>query len=165
MLTHAQIWLAIDKLAACPGLSASGLARKAGLDATTFNKSKRVTGDGRSRWPSTESVAKVLDATGDSIGTFLGFQDRAREKAPRRIPMIGFAQAAAADSFDEAGFPKGAGWDETVFPGPGDDRIYALEISGDAMQPLYRDGDMIIVAPEVQIRKGDRVVVKTRTGE
>src|SRR5882757_8746983 len=116
MLTHAQIWNAIDALAARHGLSASGLARKAGLDATTFNKSKRVTADGRSRWPSTESIAKVLDATGDSIDAFLGFLDRARETVPRRIPMIGLAQAAAADSFDEGGFPKGEGWDEAIFP-------------------------------------------------
>ena len=41
MLTHAQIWSAIDRLAARAGLTASGLARRAGLDPTTFNKSKR----------------------------------------------------------------------------------------------------------------------------
>ena len=54
MLTHAQIWTALDRLAERAGLSPSGLARKAGLDPTTFNKSKRITGDGRERWPSTE---------------------------------------------------------------------------------------------------------------
>ena len=43
MLTHAQIWTAIDRLAARADLSASGLARRAGLDPTTFNKSKRIT--------------------------------------------------------------------------------------------------------------------------
>ena len=46
MLTHAQIWGALDRLAARAGLSASGLAKKAGLDPTTFNKSKRITPDG-----------------------------------------------------------------------------------------------------------------------
>ena len=43
MLTHADIWNAVDRLAARAGLSASGLAKKAGLDPTTFNKSKRIT--------------------------------------------------------------------------------------------------------------------------
>ena len=47
--------------------SASGLAKRAGLDPTSFNKSKRVTGEGRPRWPSTESLAKVLEATGASL--------------------------------------------------------------------------------------------------
>ena len=59
MLTHSQIWNALDRLAAHSGLTPSGLAKKAGLDPTTFNKSKRITGDGRERWPSTESVAKA----------------------------------------------------------------------------------------------------------
>ena len=71
MLTHAQIWNALDRLAARAGLSASGLAKKAGLDPTTFNKSKRITPDGHARWPSTESVAKSLAATGTPIDVFV----------------------------------------------------------------------------------------------
>ena len=47
MLKHTDIWRAIDRLAAQHGLSASGLARRAGLDPTTFNKSKRTTNDGK----------------------------------------------------------------------------------------------------------------------
>ena len=45
-LTHGQVWIALDRLAERAGLSASGLARRAGLDPTTFNRSKRVTPDG-----------------------------------------------------------------------------------------------------------------------
>src|SRR5215211_2690910 len=67
MLTHADIWNAVDRLAARAGLSASGLAKKAGLDPTTFNKSKRITPEGRPRWPSTESVAKSLAATNTTV--------------------------------------------------------------------------------------------------
>ncbi len=33
------------------------------------------------------------------------------------------------------------------------------------MQPAYRDGDVILVSPSAPIRRGDRVVVKTRAGE
>ncbi len=33
------------------------------------------------------------------------------------------------------------------------------------MLPLYRDGDVLIVAPSAQVRRNDRVVVKTRGGE
>jgi phage repressor protein C with HTH and peptisase S24 domain len=70
-LTHEQIWSALDRLAARVQLSPSGLARRAGLDPTTFNKSKRVTPDGRERWPSTESLAKALAAADASIDTFV----------------------------------------------------------------------------------------------
>jgi phage repressor protein C with HTH and peptisase S24 domain len=33
------------------------------------------------------------------------------------------------------------------------------------MQPVYRDGDRIIVSPAAPPRRGDRVVVKTLAGE
>ena len=68
-------------------------------------------------------------------------------------------------SFDDAGYPVGTGWDEVLFPHVGDPKAYALEISGDSMEPIYRDGDTIIISPDANIRRGDRVVVKTSGGE
>jgi phage repressor protein C with HTH and peptisase S24 domain len=167
MLTHSQVWAAIDALAARYNMTASGLAKKAGLDATTFNKSKRATPEGRQRWPSTESIAKVLDATGATLDEFMNLVSaKARDEAAHpRVPLIGLAQAGAGGYFDDGGFPVGGGWDEIVFPNFNDEHAYALEISGDSMMPLYRDGDVIVVAPQVQARRGDRVVVKTRAGE
>jgi phage repressor protein C with HTH and peptisase S24 domain len=166
MLSHTQVWGAIDRLATRYGMTASGLARKAGLDATTFNKSKRQTPDGRQRWPSTESLAKVLEATGASLDEFMGFLDsRDRAGARRTVPLIGLAQAGAGGFFDDGGFPTGAGWDEVAFPEMPDPNAYALEISGESMMPLYRDGDVVIVSPNASVRRGDRVVLKTREGE
>jgi phage repressor protein C with HTH and peptisase S24 domain len=165
MLTHAQIWTALDRLAARAGLSPSGLAKRAGLDPTTFNKSKRVTPDGRARWPSTESVAKALAATSTSIDTFVQLIEDTGRVAMQAVPLIGFAQAGAGGYFDDGGFPVGKGWDEIAFPSVDDEHAYALEISGDSMQPAYRDGDVIVVSPAAPVRRGDRVVVKTRNGE
>jgi phage repressor protein C with HTH and peptisase S24 domain len=164
MLTHAQIWSALDKLAARAGLSPSGLAKRAGLDPTTFNKSKRITPDGRARWPSTESVAKALAATGVSIETFVSLIADSTGAA-QAVPLIGFAEAGTGGYFDDGGFPVGKGWDEIAFPAVNDEHAYALEISGDSMLPAYRDGDVIIVSPAAPIRRGDRVVVKTKSGE
>jgi len=179
-LTHSQIWRAVDQLAGQHGLSTSGLAKRAGLDPTTFNRSKRITTDGRPRWPSTESLAKALSATGTSMEQFLallepdgagrydgGFREDAHplEGAPHVIRQIGFAQAGSGGFFDDAGFPSGAGWDEIVFPEVDDPNAYALEIAGDSMLPVYRDGDLVVVSPAASIRRGDRVVVKTKEGE
>ncbi len=63
MLTHDDIWIAIERFAKAHGYSPSGLARLAGLDPTSFNKSKRVSPDGKLRWPSTESISKILAVT------------------------------------------------------------------------------------------------------
>jgi phage repressor protein C with HTH and peptisase S24 domain len=163
-LTHNQIWTAIDRLAARAKLSPSGLAKRSGLDPTTFNKSKRITPDGRARWPSTESVAKALSATGVSVESFVSLIGDSSGGA-QAVPLIGFAEAGAGGFFDDGGFPVGKGWDEIAFPAVNDEHAYALEISGDSMQPAYRDGDVIVVSPAAPIRRGDRVVVRTRKGE
>jgi len=164
MLTHHQIWTALDRLAEHTGLSPSGLAKRAGLDPTTFNKSKRVTSDGRERWPSTESVAKALAATNTAIDTFVQLIEDTARVTPS-VPLLGFAEAGSGGYFDDGGFPVGKGWDEVGLPSINDKHAYALEISGDSMKPAYRDGDVIIVSPGTPIRRGDRVVVKTRDGE
>ena len=164
MLTHGQVWAALDRLAERAGLSPSGLARRAGLDPTTFNKSKRVTPDGRERWPSTESLAKALAASGSSIDSFVQLiGDHGRDV--QSVPVLGFAQAAHPGHFDAHGYPAGRSWHEVSLPSVGEDRAFALEISGDALRPAYRDGDVIVVAPRTPIRRGDRVVVKTVAGE
>jgi len=164
MLTHRQIWTAIDALAARYGLSPSGLAKLAGLDPTTFNKSKRGAANGKLRWPSTESVAKILAATGASLDDFVALVDNHTARM-RMVPLIGMAQAGTGGYFDDAGFPAGAGWEEIAFPELADEHAYALEITGDSMLPVYRDGDRIVVSPSTNPRRGDRVVVKTQNGE
>ncbi|CAO4165622.1 S24 family peptidase [Methylorubrum populi] len=166
MLSHEQIWTAIDRLAERYGYSASGLARRAGLDATSFNRSKRVGPDGRKRWPSTESIAKVLAATGAGLDDFLRLVDSREGPARTMVPLIGMTQAGSGRLFTDEGMPTGGpGWEEIEFPDLGGDRAFALEVQGDSMLPLYRDGDVLIVAPTASIRKGDRVVVRLGSGE
>ena len=166
MLRHADIWRAIDRLAADHGLSASGLARQAGLDPTTFNKSKRTAKDGRPRWPTTESLAKILQATGASLGDFVTLVGEENAGAmARHLPLIGYAQAGDEGFFDDAGYPTGSGWDEVVFASIDDPHAFALKISGESMAPVYRDGDVVIVSPAAPVRPGDRVVLRSRAGE
>ncbi len=167
MLSHDQIWGAIDALADRYQMTPSGLAKRAGLDATTFNRSKRVGVDGRERWPSTESLAKILAATGANLDEFISLVASIGRQAVRQrtIPLIGFAQAGTGGFFDDNGLPSGNGWDEVAFPDISDERIYALEINGESMMPLYRDGDTILVSPSAPVGRGDRVVVRTIDGE
>ncbi len=165
-LSHAQLWKAIDGLARHEGLSVSALAKRAGLDATSFNLSKRF-GPGdppRPRWPSTESLTRVLTVTGLSLGEFATLARDGVER-PSTVPMLGMAQAGQDGFFDDAGLPVGDGWQQTDLPRP-KDSLLSLGIVGDSMAPLYREGDRVIVDREAtEVRKGDRVVVRTTGGE
>lgn len=169
MLSHDRVWAAIDALAERYSLSASGLAKRAGLDSTAFNKSKRQSVDGRPRWPSTESLAKVIEATGASLDEFITLvKTGPADRLPAQnstVPLLGFAQAGAGGFFDDAGFPAGHGWDLVEIPASARDGAYALQVQGDSMLPLYRDGDRLVVDPAAAVRRGDRVVLRTVGGE
>jgi phage repressor protein C with HTH and peptisase S24 domain len=171
MFQHSEIWVAIDRLANTAGYSTSGLAKKAGLDPTSFNKSKRMSPEGKPRWPSTESLSKILAVTNVTMNDFTTLIHIENPQKPTQqqltIPVVGCAQAGQNGYFDDAGYPQGEGWNYVDLPGftPKDQSTYALEVSGDSMEPLYRNGDIIVVSPESNIRKGDRVVAKTIDGQ
>ena len=163
LLRHSDVWRGLDQLAALNGLTPSGLAKKAGLDSTAFNPSKRTTKDGRLRWPSTESLSRALGAVGARLDDFVALVDD--QRASLKAPISRLINAASADMFDDRGFPKGESWDEIRFPDPLDtDGFYFLEITGDGLEPVYKDGDRLIVSPTARIRRGDRVLVKTQQG-
>jgi len=169
MLSHERVWAAIDALAERNSLSASGLARRAGLDSTAFNKSKRLSRDGRPRWPSTESIAKILEATGadltDLVRLVTGPPGDEGRTAPPIVPFleaegtaaIGFAEAAPA-----AAGSAGAGA-TMAFPGSAE-ALFAFEIDEAAASPPYRCGDVLVASTAVPVRRGDRVLVRTRDG-
>ena len=110
----------------------------------------------------------MLEATGASFEDFTALvtaQPKGGRSLVQPIPLIGLTQAGAGGFFDDGGFPVGQGWDQIRFPQVDDENAYALEVTGDSMQPLYRDGDLLIVSPNSAPRKGDRVVLRTTDGE
>jgi phage repressor protein C with HTH and peptisase S24 domain len=162
-LKHADVWNAIDRLAELHGLSVSALALKAKLSSTVFNLSKRQFKN-RKRWPSTESIAAILQATGASLDEFVALA--AGDAAPRAtLPLLALNAASAKSAFDEQGHPSGRAWEEMNFPKLADAHAFAIEVTGKSLQPVCREGDRIVVSPAERPRKGDRVVVRTAKGE
>lgn len=170
MLTHEKIWTGLDRLADAFGYSPSGLARRAGLDPTAFNLSKRVGPKGKPRWPSTESVAKVLTVTETTLSDLGQFMDAQSKPKPRHnqnidtIPVLGFAQALKPGAMDKRGLLAGSGWDVIEYPAT-PPHAFALRITGKGYEPCYRPGDVLILAPGLPVKRGNRVVVKLRGGE
>ncbi|PSJ60779.1 hypothetical protein C7I85_12110 [Mesorhizobium soli] len=68
--SHASVWAAIDRIASDYDLTASGLAIELGMHPTAFNKSKRTGPGGRLRWPSSETIARILARVGMTFSEF-----------------------------------------------------------------------------------------------
>jgi phage repressor protein C with HTH and peptisase S24 domain len=167
MLSHKAVWRGIDMLAQTNQLTASGLAKRAGLDPTTFNKSKRVTKQGKPRWPSTESLSKILEATQTPMAEFVGLLgegERSDSLGNRRLRCASLSSAERAGAFDASGFPEGGSWEEIELGALADEAAYALELDREIAPPLLRHGDIVVVAPSSSVRRGDRVVAKRRSG-
>ncbi|MBI1327324.1 MAG: helix-turn-helix transcriptional regulator [Alphaproteobacteria bacterium] len=169
MFTHEQIWDGLDRLAKAAKLSTSGLAKKGGLDPTSFNKSKRFGPDGKPRWPSTESLNRVLSATGHTMHDFIALVENENATISQGIPVslsalpvMRLKNAEAQNAFDKNGYPLSKDWE------PFDLRrghsLYALEVDGNNHTP-FREGDILLVSPDAPLRRGDRVVLKTTKGE
>ena len=165
-LSYQEIWRGLENLAAAKGMSLSGMAAKAGLDPTSFNKSKRIGADGRKRWPSTESMNKVFHAMNVTVFEFMELAGIPCPQTKRMIPLLGLVKAGREGYFDTDGNPiLSDDWDGIEFPISEAKNVYALEVSGNSMLPVYREGDKLVVSPEAEVRKNDRVVVKLRSGE
>ena len=168
-MKHEDVWRALDTLAAEKGLSPSGLARAAGLDPTSFNRSKRTTRGGL-RWPSTESLSRVLSATGASLESFTALVGGARalggvgRHRGRHLPLLPLSRLLEDELFDAAGCPTGPGWEQTEVPQPGDPHSYAVRLDDPRFEPVFREGGILILSPEAPIRPGDRVLVRDEMG-
>lgn len=167
MLTHEQIWRGVDRLALHNSLTPSGLAKRAGLDPTTFNKSKRITHEGKQRWPSTESISKILEATQTSFLDFVGLIDQEAAVTTglgdMRLKSIRLS-AVSEKNFDSAGFPNSNEWEEIEFPQIEDTHSYVLEIDKSSKNSFLRSGDLVVVAPSSSVRRHDRAFAFSSDG-
>lgn len=157
-MKYETVWSAVDNLAKSMGLSPSGLAKKSGLDATTFNKSKRKRPDGKNRWPSLDSLNKVLEFCNLTFDEFYKFgdADNANEKL-NAIPYLKISAIAQSDCCKDNSLDT-SGWDMFCFP-DGNNSLYALEIDTSDYAPLYKFGTLIILTKNSEIRRNDRVAI------
>ena len=165
MFSHKDIWLAIDRLAESRGYSASGLAKQAGLDPTSFNKSKRVSADGKPRWPSTESISKVLAVTGLTMSDFSEFTDSANSNAPSHgVPYIEYS-ALSSKLFDKDGAPKTKLWPLKDIEGVNGPNCFTIEVDEASSDNIYNKGSLLVVLHTAKYKKNNIVVLNTKGDE
>ncbi len=170
--THEWIWTAIDTLASRRGLAPSGLAKLAGLDPTTFNRSKRFTPEGRPRWPSTESIAKVLEATGTpldefamlELGTSATSHAATSAKSLEAVPLVGEVRDAAIGGLSSSSLLDFAGRRQLRRSTNVRCAQFAFSVADGSLEPAYSQGNTLIASIAEMAKSGDRVVVQPLTG-
>ena len=159
-----KIWDVIDKFALSNGMSPSALAKSIGLDATTFNKSKRLRADGKQRWPSLESINKILEVYNIELEDLYRFSVDARQSANAlSVPYISLSHLSQGSKAEVRHFDM-ASWKQVNLP-YSTNNIYAIDLDNSAYEPLYNFGATLVVAKDSEIRRGDRVIIITRNGE
>lgn len=164
MFTHQDIWVAIDELARRHGYSTSGLARKAGLDPTALNPSKRQSPEGKPRWPSTESISKILTVTQSNMQEFILLVEQTVPSMPaHEIPAISLDGRLSGRDFDVMGNPRGGRWVPATPQSPQvglhTHNCYGLSVGNTDFEPVYRKGALLVACPDVQARTGDRILL------
>lgn len=158
-----DVWRGIDLLADNVGVTPARLARMAGLDQAVFSAGRRRRDDGSLRWPSMDSLAKVLKVSGISMGDFVNYMyGDPGTRAAFKLPCLSLTAAGDPARYDPDGYPTGPDWDRVEFPDLQDPRCFGLVLDSDAYLPLYRRGDMLVCAPGVSVRRGDRVVYRRK---
>jgi SOS-response transcriptional repressor LexA len=91
-----------------------------------------------------------------------GFSDHAlpARLRSRDIPVVSWAAAGAAKDYQDLANQI----DETVGSHVTDPNAFAVILEGDSMEPEFKAGDRVVVAPNLEARNGDVVLVKLKDG-
>ena len=159
-----KIWEVIDKFALTNGMSPSALAKSIGLDATTFNKSKRIRADGKQRWPSLESLNKILEVYNIELEDLYKYGgEPCHSTSAMSLPYIALSNLAAGGKSSARKLDI-ASWRQVNLP-YSPNNMYAIDLDNSAYEPLYNFGATLVVAKDSEIRRGDRIVIITQNGE
>lgn len=163
-MKYDTVWNAVDNLAKSLGMSPSGLAKKSGLDSTTFNRSKRKRPDGKNRWPSLDSLNKVFEFCNITFEEFYKYGET--DNPPENLNTIPYIKLSGVSKreYCQDGEICTANWETICFP-DGTKNLYAVEIDNTDYAPLYKFGTTLILAKHSEIRRNDRVAVFKKDGD
>jgi len=79
----------------------------------------------------------------------------------RPVPVVGLVQAGAFAPGEDGEFPPGAA-DAFVYSDQKARNLFAVRVVNDSMEPDFREGDVLIVNPNLEAQSGDFVIAKLR---
>ena len=146
-------------------LTAQELARLSGVSQghiTLIEKGKRI--------PSFPIVIKLVQALEVNWESFLQETgnmktniEPAHTGVRRPVPLISWVKAGNWTEVHDIPELGGAEeWVESDIQGP---NVFALRVVGDSMEPEFKEGEIIIINPNLQVIPNDYVIVKNRSEE
>ena len=129
-------------------LSQLALAQKVGISDSYLSKIEK----GNIETPGRELIANIAGALNVSVGELFGEVARV---TTRLIPLLSLVQAGE--------------WTGIRYPGIAEDYIetdlvaanlFALRVHGDSMEPLFHEGETIIINPDFEVLPGNYCVAK-----
>lgn len=133
------------ELADCAGITTAAISN---LETRDLGRSTHVL-----------EMAGCLGVDPNWLATGTGNMNIRKPNQVIEVPLISWVQAGEWAAAED---PYELGDAETWVPCPnGCSKLsYALTVSGESMEPDFRDGDIIIVDPKVDARHGDNVIVR-----
>lgn len=80
----------------------------------------------------------------------------------RPIPVVGLVPAGAFAPGEDGEFPAGVA-DAYVYTDQKARNLFAVRVVNDSMEPDFREGDVLIVNPNLEPRSGDFVIAKLKS--
>ena len=77
----------------------------------------------------------------------------------RAVPVVGMVQAGAFMPSEDGEYPAGVS-DALVYSDQKGRNLFAVKVVNDSMEPEFREGDVLIVNPNLEAKSGDYVIAK-----
>jgi SOS-response transcriptional repressor LexA len=115
-----------------------------------------------------ESVKPIFErlarhAPGEFLGEVKGFDNIELSALGhgRRVPVVGLVQAGSFRASEDGEYPPGVA-DDYVYTDVKGRNLFGVRVTGDSMEPEFREGDVLVVNPNLEAKNGDFVIAKLR---
>lgn len=155
MVKQETFWESLEKIAEREGIALSTLARQAGLDKTSMLPSKRYNLNGAMKWPSTETIGRVLNSLNISVqeyGAILA------GTADAKVSLPAVTLSDLKEAWTGLGVKEECKWSEIMLGSPRGKNNWVVLIDSDR-DPILPEGTTVVADDDTEPRPNDRVVV------
>jgi repressor LexA len=107
-----------------------------------------------------DSEIRALLGKGKGKGKGGASDSKSALAAGRLVPIINKVAAGYPTDFNDLDYPVGIADDYVRCPDLHDPNAFAVRVVGDSMEPRFREGDIVVFSPAVEVHNGDDCFVR-----